>query len=79
MSVRRFIESLPASVRVGPYDYAITLCRLPDAFGRFNAIDQTIEISDIHKTKIMAVDTLMHEINHAIIWANSVSLLMANR
>lgn len=74
MSVIRFLEQLPRCVRVGPYDYAITICKLPDIFGRFNSIDQTIEISDINKTKIMAVDTLMHEINHAIIWANAVSL-----
>ena len=35
---------------------------------------RALQFSDIHKTKIMVVDTLMHEINHAIIWANAVSL-----
>lgn len=69
-----FIDQLPASVRIGAHDYAITVCRMADNFGTFSGVDGEIKINDLHPSKSMIVDTLLHEIGHAIIWTYNVNL-----
>lgn len=68
------IAALPASVRVGAHDIAIVPMSIHSAsgrriWGRFEAAAQTIEIQQLMPTSAMAVETLLHEIGHAIWWS----------
>lgn len=74
MSVKQLIKAMPKSVRVGPYDFALRSmsdmqARGIDAFGTFSQAEGCITICDALTSEQLAVDTMLHEISHAIYWA----------
>ncbi|WP_109076266.1 MULTISPECIES: hypothetical protein [unclassified Azospirillum] len=71
------IGALPASIRVGPFDFEILKMDPMRAsaerkFGFFSAVEQQIAIQADMATPFKAADTLIHEINHAIFWAYGI-------
>lgn len=74
MNISALNASLPAFVRVGPYDIALTPMGGIDTYarravGQFSARELTISYAREAPSKVDALDTLLHEINHAIFWA----------
>ena len=77
MTGQEAVEALPASVRVGPFDFEIRLVSHHEASGRSrwgtcNSIARVIDIQrempDVHQ----AINTLLHEVLHAIYWAYGI-------
>lgn len=71
---RSAVESLPELIVVGPFDIAIQhmdshLAGSEQSFGQFRAMEQAIYIQVDMPTPQKAVDTMLHEIGHAIYWA----------
>jgi hypothetical protein len=78
MTVASLLASLPGSVRVGPFDMALSLADFPSEgneviFGQFSGSTQSIELSNALRTGVIAADTLIHEITHAIWWCAGLS------
>jgi len=68
------IDKLPTMVRVLAFDIEIVDWKPHGArnkFGEFSALENIIRI-DFSTDKINVVDTLIHEINHAIFWAYGI-------
>lgn len=71
---RSFAMSCPRYVRVGPYDIAMiaegaaweTANR---RFGEFSTIEQAIRFNGEMPSVAKMLDTIMHEVFHAIFWA----------
>ena len=68
------LEKLPKVVRVGGFDIRIELMSMHTAagmqrYGEFSSVEQTIRLQREMPSRFKAVDTLLHEINHAIYWA----------
>ncbi len=54
-------------VRVGPYDLEIAITKLGDnIWGSFTFAKQVIELAPEQPSGIFALDTFLHELNHAI-------------
>lgn len=71
------ISRLPASIRVGPFDFAINKWAPDEAYearrwGEFSSLQQRICIQTNMPTAVKAVDTLLHEIMHAAYWAYNI-------
>jgi len=71
------LEKLPSVVRVAGYDIRIELMSHHQAaglqrWGEFSSIEQTIRIQREMPSRFKAVDTMLHEINHAIYWAYGI-------
>jgi len=74
MSVKDLIKSLPCSVRVGPYDFRLETMSNREAvganaFGMFSQSEACIKLHSGLVSAALAIDTLIHEITHAIYWA----------
>ncbi len=74
MSVADLNAKLPRFIRVGPYD--MTLAPMSGintyaqrAVGQFSARELKISYAIEAPSKLDALDTLLHEISHAIFWA----------
>jgi hypothetical protein len=69
--------SCPRSVRVGPYDIAViaetaTWAAANAKFGEFSAIEQVIRFDGEMPSAAKMLDTVVHEIFHAIFWAYGI-------
>ncbi len=63
------LEGLPSSIRVGPYDLAVIITdKIDDDEGKWGQHHPgvSIELRRDQKNAQSALDTLFHEINHAI-------------
>lgn len=74
---RDAINKLPGHITVGPFDMEIVrmdACRshAEESFGQFRAAEQQILIQHDMPTAIKAVDTFIHEVNHAIYWTHNM-------
>ncbi len=72
-----FKPDLPPLVRIGPFDIAIIIWSLHEAsgarqWGQFSSAEMCIRVQEEFPSAIKAVDTLMHEIMHAIFWAYDI-------
>jgi hypothetical protein len=70
---RQAIEALPASIRVGPFDFGIEkLCAQramdKDYFGEFSPCQGRLALQLDMPSAVKAADTLLHEAGHAIYW-----------
>lgn len=68
------VDKLPKIVRVAGYDIRIELMSTHMAtsmqrYGEFSSIEQTIRLQCEMPSRFKAVDTFLHEVNHAIFWA----------
>jgi hypothetical protein len=68
------VAKLPASIRVGPFDYAIERMTSNQSasmrrWGEFSSMESVIRVSTNFPTAVKAVDTLLHEVGHAIWFA----------
>ena len=71
------VAELPAAIRVGPFDFAVERMNPHDAasrrlWGQFSLIEQVIRVQVDIPSPIKAVDTVLHEIGHAIYWAYGI-------
>src|SRR5258706_4774634 len=67
------LAKLPDPIRVGPYDFALVRLAMNEAMakprlGEFSSRAHRIEIVADAPSKLDALDTLLHEILHAIYW-----------
>lgn len=74
---RAAVARLPPSVRVGAHDFTLLPLSIHEAsgrriWGRFEAAAQTIHLQQDMPTSAVAVDTILHEIGHAIWWAYGI-------
>lgn len=63
------IDDLPPSVRVGPHDIRFAALGVAEArknYGTFVPAEQEIRLHDEYASGSMAVDTVLHELIHAI-------------
>ena len=77
MSAAALLAKLPDTIRVGPYDFALVRLAMNEAMakprlGEFSSRAHRIEIVADAPSKLDALDTLLHEINHAIFWAYQI-------
>ena len=70
---KALMKALPSSIRVGPYDFAIEL--MPASWrdttgylGEFSPDEHVIRLQAEPAGAAIAIDTLLHEIGHAIWW-----------
>jgi hypothetical protein len=71
------IDALPSTIRVGAYDFRIEKWSPHAAsanrrWGEVSSVEQTIRIQRDMPTRYKAVDTVIHEIMHALYWAVGV-------
>jgi hypothetical protein len=69
------IDDLPPSVRVGPHDVRFATLGAAEAqrnYGTFVPAEQEIRLHDEYASGSMAVDTVLHELIHAIFAVASV-------
>jgi hypothetical protein len=67
---------LPKAIRVGAFDFAVEELKPMTAgalrrFGEFSAMENCIRV-DPQADRIKVLDTLLHEIGHAIFWAYNI-------
>lgn len=67
---------LPTSIRVAAYDVKITAWTgdegtIRQRFGEWSGLSQEIRL-DVTRDPVKQVDTLLHELNHAIYWAYGI-------
>lgn len=70
MNVADLLAALPQAIRVGPYDFAVGL--LPEGdenYGLFSPNEMTIRVRPDVPSVVHVIDTVLHEIMHAIFWA----------
>lgn len=70
---RKAMDALPDRVKIGGFDFAIVMWTHHQAtgasrYGEFASVEQTIRFQRDMPSKFKAVDTVMHEIGHAIYW-----------
>lgn len=73
MSAAALIAKLPASVRVGPYDFRLEkwcshAANGARSWGECSSCEFVIRIQDNIPRPEKALDTLLHEIGHALFW-----------
>lgn len=69
-----FMLRLPVAVRVGPFDLTVKICEAADfteregetTEGEWSDRDHLIRLRDTHPSALSLMDTLLHEIGHAI-------------
>lgn len=71
------LKALPRTIKVGPFPFTVKLwdACTPDvarAFGNCCTTTSTISLQPQFKSAAQAVDTVLHEVNHAIYWAYGV-------
>lgn len=71
---RQLVMRLPDRVRIGPYDFFVEKWDAVSAaenqrYGECSSMAQTIRIQLNFATRWKAVDTFMHELTHAVLWA----------
>lgn len=74
---RAAVDALSDSIRVAGFDLRIEKWTHQQAasmarYGEFSSIEQTIRIQNDMPSRFKAVDTVMHEISHAIFWAYGI-------
>jgi hypothetical protein len=74
---RALMGRLPGSVRVGPFEFSITLWDQHQAtgaqrYGECSSVEQALRFQGDMPTRWKAVDTFFHEVSHAIYWAYGV-------
>lgn len=74
---REAIEALPATIRVAGFDFKLEKWTHHQAagasrYGEFSSIEQTIRVQLDMPSPFKAVDTVLHEISHAIFWVYGV-------
>lgn len=72
------VESLPDTIRIGPYDLKIekwdtSAAQATRRWGEFSSVEQIIRIQKGMPTPFKVVDTFFHEAAHAIYWAYSIA------
>jgi hypothetical protein len=70
---RQAVDALPASLRVGPFDFDIEKLSAQrakghDCFGEFSPCEGHIAVQVDMPSAAKAADTLLHEAGHAIYW-----------
>jgi hypothetical protein len=73
----RLMRDLPRSLRIAGYDITIEewnhhAAQASSRYGEFSSIEQTIRVSDKIVNLPKRVDTVLHEIHHAIWWAYGI-------
>ena len=68
---RQAIEALPASLRVGPFDFRIDKLSAQramgrDCFGEFSSCEGHLALQLDMPSAVKAADTMLHEAGHAI-------------
>lgn len=71
------VDLLPATIRVGGFDFAIEKWTSHQAaganrYGEFSSLEQTIRVQMNMPSRFKAVDTFLHEIAHAMFWVYGV-------
>lgn len=72
--VDALVDDLPSTVRVGPFDFSIDVYRRHDREakwcknGECSTSDLVIRIDPTLPTPIKLLDTLLHELDHAVWW-----------
>lgn len=71
------VPPLPTPLRIGPYDvdvedYAQRLASSENRWGAFNRETLIIKICTEDVSKWIVLDTFIHEILHAVWWANNI-------
>lgn len=74
---KEWAERLPKKLRISAYDFRLELWDSSQAqstrkFGEFSAIEQRITIQAEYASPVTMVDTLLHEILHAIYWVHGI-------
>ena len=74
MSTLRASRSLPSSIRVAAYDIAMEkwsshAAAAASRWGEFSAAELTIRVQAVMPSVAKLIDTVLHEIGHAIYWA----------
>jgi hypothetical protein len=77
MSTKNLFDQLPEMIVISGFDIAIEKWSTVGAhashrYGEFSSIEQLIRISESHAHPTMLLDTVIHEIMHAIYWAAGV-------
>jgi hypothetical protein len=77
MTPAKLVQSLPDSIRVGPYDIALEAMtpsqqHTVDATGYFAYAELKIGFEAYPASKAYAADTLLHEVSHAIYWVYGI-------
>jgi hypothetical protein len=67
-------EMIPAHIKVGAYRYKVVQRgdlwqRANEVYGQFHSTDQTIDLVVEGVSDVLILDTLTHEILHAIWWS----------
>lgn len=71
------IARLPDRIRVGAYEFYIerfshAAAAAARRYGECSGVEQRISIQEWMPSRYKAVDTVMHEISHALFWAYGV-------
>lgn len=74
---RQLIAELPNTIRVGAYTFGIEIWNRHESlgaqrYGECSSTEQMIRVQDDFATVCKAVDTVLHEITHAIWWASGI-------
>lgn len=74
MSIAEALASLPATIRVGPFDWKLVRLDATTGadrriYGECSSMSMEIRLSELSPSTQKAVDTMLHEIGHAIFWA----------
>ena len=71
------IAMLPKSVRIGGFDFRIEIMTTAAAasasrYGECSSVKQTISVQEWMASRYKCVDTVVHEIAHAMYWAYDI-------
>lgn len=71
--VADLLDYLPSHVKIGPYKFRLELWDAlgsisSNRYGEISTIEQRITIARAHSSPEKLLDTLLHEINHALYW-----------
>lgn len=74
---KEWADRLPKKLRISAYDFRVDLWDAPQAqnahrYGECSSIEQRITIQAEFATLVKMIDTLLHEIGHALYWAYGV-------
>jgi hypothetical protein len=75
--MRNPVDLLPPYVRVGPYEFRLERWKLIEAaaasrWGECSSASLTIRVQEEFPHPIKAVDTVLHEIMHAVFWTYGI-------
>ena len=73
----RAIDALPDRIKIGGFDFALVIWTHHQAsgasrYGEFSSIEQLIRLQRDMPSPFKAVDTLLHELSHAIFWVYGI-------